>query len=344
MATTNAVDKKIVADRSDREIGFKRQQKTGLALFATRPEAGAILATLVIFFFFAIFAKNFLSLGVFANVALTTANLGTIAIGATMLMIAGEFDLSVGSIFGLAAGICVLMLNAAVPALVAIPVTLVVVACAGTVNGLLVTKLRIHSLIVTLGGLMFYRGIMLAITGGFPIRLESSLRPTLLDWFSVQIWGFLPASFVWFAALVAVLSFILTSTKLGNWIFATGGESNAAREMGVPTHRVKIEMFALTSVLAGLAGIMQMARYNSVDALSGNLMELEAVLAVVVGGASLNGGYGSIVGAALGVLMLSMIKQGLLLMGINAEWYKAGVGLILIVAAVVNQYVRERNT
>jgi simple sugar transport system permease protein len=114
--------------------------------------------------------------------------------------------------------------------------------------------------------------------------------------------------------------------------------------MGVPTHRVKIEMFALTSVLAGLAGIMQMARYNSVDALSGNLMELEAVLAVVVGGASLNGGYGSIVGAALGVLMLSMIKQGLLLMGINAEWYKAGVGLILIVAAVVNQYVRERNT
>jgi len=140
------------------------------------------------------------------------------------------------------------------------------------------------------------------------------------------------------------LGFILNTTKLVNWIFATGGAREAAREMGVPTSRVKIMMFMIVSSLAAFAGIIQMARFSSIDALRGDGLELEAVLAVVVGGASLNGGYGSVVGAVLGVIMLAMIKQGLILMGIDAFWYRAGIGVVLIIAAVLNQYVRERSS
>jgi simple sugar transport system permease protein len=209
------------------------------------------------------------------------------------LMIAGNFDLSVGSILGLASGICILLLNAGVPALVALALTLAVAAVIGAVNGFLVTRLRIHSLIVTLGALMFYRAVVLALTKGFPLRLAEEIP--MMDLFSTRL-GFVPVSFLW-----------------------------------------------MLGVVAAFAGILQLARFNSIDALRGDGMELEAILAAVVGGASLNGGYGSVIGAVLGVFMLAMIKQGLILMGIDAYWYRAGIGLVLIGAAVVTQYVRERN-
>ena len=308
----------------------------------TKPEAGAMMAAIIVFIFFSIFAEKFLSTRIFANVFLLTAELGLVAIGVTLLMIAGDFDLSVGSVFGLSAGVCILMLNAGVPGLAAVLLTLLIAGAIGALNGVMVTQLRIHSLIITLGGLMFYRGMVLAMTGGFPLRLERSLRPEMLDVFSTRF-DFIPASFLWLLGIVTLFGFLLNYSQLGNWIFATGGDRSAAREMGVPTTQVKITMFGLASSLAAFAGIVQMARFNSIDALRGDGMELEAVLAVVVGGTSLNGGYGSVVGAVLGVLMLAMIKQGLILMGIDAFWYRAGIGLVLIVAAVVNQFVRERS-
>lgn len=332
-----------------RDIGFKRPQKTGLALLMTRPEAGALVAAVAVFIFFSLFAEHFLTGRIFANIFLLTAELGLVAIGVTLLMIAGEFDLSVGSVLGLASGICIMMLNAGTPAIVAILVTLGVAGLIGAMNGFLVTRLRIHSLIITLGAMMFYRAMVLVLTKGFPLRMEDP--DPLLQMFAYRITFFtsfsdgviIPVSFIWLLLAMVVFGFLLNSTQVGNWVFATGGAGDAAREMGVPTKRVKVMMFTIVSVFAAFAGIVQMARFNSIDALRGDGMELEAVLAVVVGGASLNGGYGSVIGAVLGVLMLAMIKQGLILMGIEAYWYRAGIGLVLILAAIVNQYVRERN-
>src|SRR5207245_2895035 len=161
------------------------------------------------------------------------------------------------------------------------------------------------SLIITIGGLMFYRAVLLGVTGGFPLRLAHPVPfLSIFDFY----WGPVTGSFFWMAGLVLFFGFILNTTKLGNWIFATGGAREAAREMGGPTSRVKIMMFMIVSSLAAFAGIIQMARFSSIDALRGDGLELEAVLAVVVGGASLNGGYGSVVGAVLGVIMLAMIK------------------------------------
>lgn len=136
---------------------------------------------------------------------------------------------------------------------------------------------------------------------------------------------------------------MLTTTRFGNWLFATGGSADAARGMGVPAQRVQVTTFALTSMLAAVAGFTSVARFSSVDALRGEGMELEVILAVVVGGASLTGGYGSVIGALLGVLIIGMIQQGLILAGISVYRYRAGIGLLLIIAAVVNQRVRMRS-
>ena len=303
-----------------------------------RPESGVVMAAVTIFVFFALFAPFFLTINVMSNILLLSAELGMVAVGVTMLMVSGEFDLSVGSVLGLGAGMVVVMLNAGVWTPVAILIALIAAAGIGTVNGILVTRLGIHSLIVTLGGLMFYRAVVLAITGGFPIRLE--IEYPFLELFNFW-WGPVPGTFMWFLVFIVIFTIVLTSTKFGNWIYASGGGREAANEMGVPVSRVKILAFACASVLAASSGIIQMSRLNSVDALRGTAIELEAVLAVVVGGALLTGGRGSIVGAALGVIMVSMIKQGLILMGIPAFWFKAGIGVVLILAAYINHRVQQ---
>ena len=333
MAKTDA----LVEEQHPSTAAAEARNKLLWRLFR-RPESGVVMAALAIFVFFAIFAPFFLTINVMSNILLLSAELGMVAVGVTMLMVSGEFDLSVGSVLGLGAGMVVVMLNAGVWTPIAILIALISAAGIGTVNGILVTRLGIHSLIVTLGGLMFYRAVVLAITGGFPIRL--SVEYPFLELFNFW-WGAIPGTFLWFLVFIVIFTIILTSTKFGNWIFASGGGREAANEMGVPVNRVKIMAFACSSVLAASAGIIQMSRLNSVDALRGTAIELEAVLAVVVGGALLTGGRGSIIGAALGVVIVSMLKQGLILMGIPAFWFKAGIGVVLILAAYINHRVQQ---
>lgn len=321
-------------------ITRKRPPKTRLDRLLGRPESGVILAAIIVYGVFALFAPHFFTERVTSNILLSGATLGIIAVGVATLMIAGQFDLSVGSVYGLSAAIVVLVVNTGVPGWAALPIVMLFGLVVGTINGLLVTRLEIHSLIITLGGLMFWRGVLLAITEGFPIRL--SAPDPFLSMLDFE-WMGIPGPFFWFLALVLIFTYVLSGTRFGNWLFATGGSPDAARGMGVPSERVQVTAFALASMLACVAGYVSVARFSSVDALRGTGMELEVVLAVVVGGASLNGGYGSIVGAALGVLIIGMIQQGLILMGISVYWYQAGIGLLLIVAAVVNQGVRKRS-
>jgi simple sugar transport system permease protein len=306
----------------------------------TRPEAGVVIAALLVYVALAIVAPHFVTGRVTSNILLASASIGIISVGVAMLMIAGQFDLSVGSVYGLASAVAVVLMNLGVPGPAALAVTLAVGVLIGTVNGVLVTWLQIHSLIITLGGLMFYRGVLLAMTEGFPIRLAAP--DPFLRVFDFE-WGPIPGPFLWFLALVVVFTVLLTMTRFGNWVFATGGSPEAAREMGVPVSRVQIATFALTSMLAAFSGFVSVARFSSVDALRGTGLELEVILAVVVGGALLSGGYGSILGAMLGVLILGMLQQGLILIGVSVYWYRAGIGLLLIVAAVVNHKVRMRN-
>jgi simple sugar transport system permease protein len=322
-------------------IGRKRPPKTRLERWMSRPESGVVIAAVAVYLFFAIAAPHFFSERVTSNILLSSATLGIIAVGIATLMIAGQFDLSVGSVYGLSAAVVILCVNAGIPGWLALPLVMAFGLIVGAINGYLVTRLGIHSLIITLGSLMFYRGVLLALTEGFPIRLRDP-DPFLkaLDF----TWMGIPGPFFWFLGLVVLFSFVLGATRFGNWLYATGGSPEAARGMGVPAERVQVIAFAITAMLACVAGYVSAARFSSVDSLRGQGFELEVILAVVVGGASLNGGYGSIIGAALGVLIIGMIQQGLILIGISVYWYQAGIGLLLICAAIVNQRVRMRHS
>ncbi len=340
MAMAANTDLGAVPLAADEAITRKRPPKTRFERWMGRPESGVIIAAVLVYAFFAVAAPHFFSERVASNILLSSSTIGIIAVGVAALMIAGQFDLSVGSVYGLSSGVVILCVNSGVPGWAALPIVILFGLVVGTINGYLVTKLQIHSLIITLGSLMFFRGVLLALTEGFPIRLK--VPDPFLQMLDFTYLG-IPSPFFWFLGLVLLFAFILGSTRFGGWLYATGGSPEAARGMGVPADRVQIKAFAIASMLACIAGYVSVARFSSVDALRGQGAELEVILAVVVGGASLNGGYGSIIGAALGVLIIGMIQQGLILIGISVYWYQAGIGLLLILAAIVNQRVRVRH-
>lgn len=301
----------------------------------TWPSMGAAIACIVTFLVFAIWAPNFVSVIAMQAALTIAAELGIVAIGVTLLMIGGEFDLSVGSVLGLAALTVPLLVQHGITPILSILIGLAVAAVIGIVNGLLVTYTMAPSLIVTLGGLMFYRGVVFALTGGFPVEVDTK-TPAFL-FFSVD-WNGWNVSIAWLFGLAAILSFALLRTPFGNWIFAVGGAPEAARKTGIPVRRVKIILFVLTALLAALAGMIEMTRFASVDALRGQGTELSAIAAVVVGGTSLRGGSGSILGTVFGVVTFSMIQVGLQLALVPGYFYNALVGLVLIVAVLLNHY------
>ncbi|WP_041446404.1 ABC transporter permease [Pseudothermotoga thermarum] len=303
-------------------------------------ELGAIVGVGIFFVVFSMISKRFLSIDNFFNTLTMAAELGIIAAGVCMLMISGEFDLSVGAVFAVVSMTFALLINNGFDPLFSLFISLFLSALVGLVNGLVTVKTGIPSFITTLGMMMFWRGILLAVTGGFPIMLQK--RVPLLNYFGGRIYGGLRYSAIWFIILAFVVWFILERTRYGNWTFATGGNLGAAKALGVPTEKIKISNFVISSLLAGFSGITTFARFRIVDPTFGLEMELEAIAACVMGGTLLTGGYGSVLGAAVGAVMISMVRNGLVLAGAPAYWYRAFIGVILIVAAVINARIRKK--
>jgi simple sugar transport system permease protein len=300
---------------------------------------GAAIAAVIAVVVFTIIAPNFLSTQSLSAILAIAAEAGIVAFGVTLLMIAGEFDLSVGSVLGLCALSVPLMMSVGVPAIPAILIGFLIAASIGAINGVLVTRTRAPSFIVTLGALFFWRGVVLMLTGGFPVRVNRD--EPVFQIFSAEFGGF-NVSIIWMIGVLVILSFVLHRTQFGNWIFATGGNQTAARQTGVRVRSVKVRLFMLTACLAALAGMIQMTRFGSVDALRGQGIELTVIAATVIGGTRLTGGAGSVWGTAFGVTTLAMIELGLLLAGIPSYFYQATVGLLLVVAVLVNLYSAER--
>jgi simple sugar transport system permease protein len=300
-----------------------------------RPETGALAATAALFIFFSLWADQFLTTDSLASTLAIAAELGIVAMAVTLLMIAGEFDLSVGSVLGMSSVlVAYAATNLGLPVPLAIIAGLAGAAAIGLLNGVLVATLRIPSFIVTLGALMFWRGVVSVITEGFPIDVPSS---AVLEPFSHRFANGLNVSAFWFVLLMLVFAFLLGRSGFGNWVLAAGGNERAARGLGVPVDRVRITLFVLTALTAGLVGVIQAGRFQSVDANRGEGLELEAIAAAVIGGARLTGGYGSVIGTALGCLMVGMIRNGLALAGVASYWYTAIIGLLVVLAVVVNQ-------
>jgi len=303
-------------------------------LFRTHPEFGALVGLVLVFVVFCFTATRFLSLESLAGIVTVASELGIVAAGITFLMITGEFDLSVGSTFGFSAMILAITANAGIPLWIGFLLALAAASFIGLINGIITVKYKIPSFITTLGTLMFWRGILLAVTGGFAVRYWGT--SSFLSGLNGHFLGEFRISSIWFFIVIFSLNIILTKTPYGNSTYATGGNKEAARVLGISVDKVKVINFIICAMLAGLAGCIQFARFNSVDPLRGTGMELEAIAAVVVGGTLMSGGYGNLIGTLFGVLLMGMVRSGLIMSGAPAYWYQAFIGIILILAVITN--------
>ncbi|RIH85690.1 Xylose transport system permease protein XylH [Calidithermus terrae] len=316
-----------------------------------RPELGSIAGLAVVFLFFAVVAggSGFLTWGSARNYLEVAAQLGILAAAVAMLMIGGEFDLSVGSMIGVAA---ILMALLSHPDYAGLPVSLAFFLTAGFalgvgyVNGWLVLRTGLPSFIVTLAMMFILAGANIGFTKLITkITIVSGIgeavaRDPLSPLFTGTLLG-LPAAVWWWLAVTGVLSWVLLRTPFGNWVFGAGGDPNAARNVGVPVRRVKITLFMLTAVAATLVAAIQVMGLGSANVLQGQQKELEAVAAAVIGGCLLTGGYGSVVGAGIGALILAVVQQGIVYTNIDLDWFKVMVGGMILGAVILNNYLRK---
>jgi simple sugar transport system permease protein len=317
-----------------------------------RPELGAVVGAVSVFAFFALYTENFATTRGFANLLDPTATLGIMAVLVALLMIGGEFDLSAGVMTG-SGGLIVAMLATKLGWNVwaAVAAALAFGAMVGLLNGLLVIWTRLPSFIVTLATLLILQGLNLGVTklvtGTVQVRGVASApgysaaRALFASQFELFGAPFRVTA-LWWIAIAIVATWVLLRTRSGNWIFAVGGSTAAARSVGVPTARTKIGLFMAVSIGASLVGIMRVLRLTSVQANQGIGEEFQFIIAAVIGGCLLTGGYGSAIGAAIGALIFGMASQGIVFAGWDSDWFKLFLGLLLLSATLLNHYVRRR--
>ena len=312
-----------------------------------RPEFGPLVLLIVELVVFWGINPDFLSPQNISNILAFTVELGLIALAMTLLMTSGEFDLSVGSLFGFSPVLMWTLYNSGVTSLeVGLLTALIVAALIGLVNGWFVTQLKIPSFLVTLGMLLVVRGTALFITDGFPQRTWSAegswLANILVGDFYVGPFR-IYASLFWFIGAAIVLGYVLTQSRTGNWIQAAGGNPNAARARGVNVDRVKIGQFVLSAVMASLAGVISSLRTSAANPNSGTGYELEVIAMVVIGGTALTGGRGTIICTVLGILILRVMRNGIVLIGVPGLAYNIFIGAIILGMMALHSWLERRH-
>ena len=310
-----------------------------------RPETGALIGTIGVFVFFAVFGgSNFTAASGTATWLNPAAELGIIAVPVGLLMIAGELDLSVGSI--LASSSMTLAIISGYwdyPILVGILAALALGAVTGFLNGLIVTRTQVPSFVVTLATNFGLAGLALGVTRA--ITGSTSVAITTDGWAQTAFGSYVSDKFevaiFWWLAVLVVVGFILHLSKYGNWIFAVGGDLVSARATGIPTNRVKIALFIGSGLGAALVGVIQTITYNSAQVANGQAFVFNTIIAVVIGGVLLTGGYGSVIGVLFGTLTFSIVGQGIYYTGWNPDWAALFLGALLLVAVLMNNTFRR---
>jgi simple sugar transport system permease protein len=333
-----------LADERLAEIGT-------MARILRRPEIGALLAAIVVAVFFWTQNSLFLRLDGISNWTDVASTIGIPAVVVALLMIGGEFDLSAGVMTG-SAGLMmgVLATEVGMNIWLAIVITLICAAGIGFLNGYMVMRTKLPSFIVTLATFFILQGVNLGVTKAITDQVAVSGIDLAAGYesanklFGGSFWS--PHDFrvsvLWWLAITALATWTLTRTRVGNWIFGVGGDANAARNVGVPVTQVKIGLFMATSFVCALTGIMIALRLASTQASQGIGEEFQYIIAAVVGGCVLTGGFGSAIGAALGATIIGMAFIGIQFSGWNTDWRYLFLGVILLVAVLVNNYIRKR--
>jgi ribose transport system permease protein len=320
------------------------------------PETGIVIPLVVFALIFLGIDHTFLNAGSVTAMLRAVAFVGIIAIGQTWLMVAGEIDLSVGSVAGLCAVVASwTMKNAGWSMEAGLAAGLITGALAGLVNGLVAIRLGIPAFIATLGMLYIARGLDYLLCSGYPVYpIPEALAAfgkaepmgalltilgapeALKAWWPFAILAKLSWAFVILAAAVIVGDFCLRKTVFGRKVMATGGNAEVARIAGISTDAVKINCYVLTGMLAALAGMLLMAQLNVGQPEIGTGWELEVIASVVIGGVSLFGGVGTVLGTFLGLIIMQMVRSGLVVSGVNPHWQTVAVGVIMITAVGVD--------
>jgi simple sugar transport system permease protein len=334
----------VRVDERVREVSLARR-------LLARPELGAVGGAIIAWAFFAITAgdSGFLTKDGTISYLEVAAQLAIIAVPVALLMIAGEFDLSVGSMVG-AAGILIALplTEYQTPLWAALLLAFGAAILVGMINGWVVVRTGLPSFIVTLASLFIIRGLTLVVTrnvtgrtqvGG--VRDEAGSGNFFLDLFGGKIGDF-PVSILWAIGVTLVATWVLLRTRFGNWIFGAGGDPDAARNVGVPVRTVKVVLFVCTALGATLLAAIQVIDSGSADVLRGEGKEFEAIAAAVIGGCLLTGGFGSAVGAFFGALLFGMVSQGIFFTGVDSDWFNVFLGAMVLGAVLVNRYIRQK--
>jgi ribose transport system permease protein len=317
----------------------------GAGSFLTRivraREFGVILVCAAFFTIFSVFADGFLSADNLLTIMQQVAILGVVAVGMTYVMVAGEIDLSVGSMYGLLGIVLArLVTGVGIPVWGSVVIVIVLGVLLGALNGWVAVRFKIPSFVVTLAGLVIYKGAGLLLSGGLPV-LGSKIPE-----FKAVFAGFplpsLSAQTIWMIVVVVIGAIVLTRTKLGSDVFSTGGNRDAAQGAGINTGLIKIEAFAITGGLCGLAAVMTVALLGSATPLAGQGLELSVIAAVVIGGASLYGGVGTVWGSFVGAILTGMIANALVLFGVDSNWQFIATGFLILGAVLINTAVSNR--
>ncbi len=312
------------------------RSRAGLAL--NLRDFGTLIGLAILMAIFSVAAPGFLDLRNLLNILQQSSINACVALGMTMVIVSGGIDLSVGPTAALTAVLSGLLLKAGYPVALAIPAGLCVGACCGLVNGALVSLGGLQPFIATLGTLSTYRALALIITGGNPVLgLPAGFRALFNG-----TTGGVPTPVVIVAVLAIVVWVILRKTPFGEYLLAVGGNEEAAHIAGVPIVRTKIGTYMLSGALAALAALILMGRLGAAEPILGNLWELDAIAASAIGGASLMGGKGSIMGTLLGAVILGAMRDGLTLLNVQAFYQLLATGLIILTAMLIDRATRGR--
>lgn len=317
---------------------LQRVLRAGLKKIFTSRETVIFLIAVTLLLTFSILSHGkFLQPRVINLISTAISELGLLSLGVAMLMISGEFDLSVGSIAAMASLVVASLYRLGVNPFLALLVAVGIGCVIGIINGLITVKFEIPSFITTLGTMMLLRGLIYVFTEGLPISFPvSGTHPSFANFFQGDL-GIVAAPFIWFVIASIIFWLLLNHHRFGNHVFATGGGKEAARSMGINIDRTKIICFMMTAGLASLYGIMHLTRVLTFHATQELNVELMSIAAVVVGGVSIFGGKGNITGAVIGVIIIEFLEFGLIFAGISGFWYKVLLGALIIIVVVTNR-------
>lgn len=342
MATINPA----MSDERVANLGFFRT-------LLSRPEVGAFLGAAVVYLLFAVVAsENFPTIGGAARFLDPASTLGIMSVAVALLMIGGEFDLSAGTLTGTSGLIMgILAVEMGMNIWLAMLISLFFALLIGFLNGLLVVKTSLPSFIVTLGSFFILRALNVGVTRMVTNEVRVSdideavgfLIARALFNTEIQLFGqTFRTAIIWWILITLLATWILLRTKYGNWIFCVGGDANAARSVGIPVERVKIALFMTTAGAAWLVGIMTALRLRSAVASQGIGQEFVYIISAVIGGCLLTGGYGSAIGASIGALIFGMTRTGIVFAGWDTDWFYGFLGVMLLVAVIVNNFTRQK--